>query len=53
MERKHGIDLKRAELERIQDDLELFGPNRGDQAAKNRAVFFLLRVCLQLERPDQ
>ncbi len=30
-------------------DLDLFGPNPGDQAAKNRAVYFLLRVCLELE----
>ena len=30
-------------------DLDLFGPNPSDKAAKNRAVCFLLRVCLELE----
>ena len=47
------VDLKRAELERIQHDLDLFGPNPSDQAAKNRTVYFLLCVCLELERPEQ
>jgi hypothetical protein len=44
------VDLKRADLECIQHDLDLFGPNPSDQAAKNRAVYFLLRVWLQLEQ---
>jgi len=30
--------------------LSLFGPNPSDQAAKNRAVYFLLRACLELEQ---
>jgi len=50
--RRDEVDLKRAELERIQHDLDLFGPNPSDQAARNRAVYFLLRVCLELEQPD-
>ncbi len=51
---KHAeVDLKRADLERIQHDQDLFGPNPSDQAAKNRAVYFLLRVCLELERSDR
>jgi hypothetical protein len=37
------MDLKRA-------DLDLFGPNPSDHAVKNRAVYFLLRVCLELEQ---
>jgi len=44
------VDLKRADLEHIQHDLDLFGPNPDDQAAKNRAVYFLLRVCLEVEQ---
>lgn len=51
--KRNEVDLKRGDLERIQHDLDLFGPNSSDQAAKNRAVYFLLRVCLELERPDQ
>jgi len=51
--KRNEVDLKRADLERIQRDLDLFGPNPGDQAAKNRAVYFLLRVCLELEQPAQ
>lgn len=51
--KRNEVDLKRAELERIQHDLDLFGPNPSDKAAKNRAVYFLLRVCLELERPKQ
>jgi hypothetical protein len=46
---RNEVDLKRADLERIQHDLDLFGPNPSDQAAKNRAVYFLLRTCVELE----
>jgi hypothetical protein len=45
---QNDIDLKRAELERIQHDLELFGPSDNDKAARNRAVYFLLRVCQEI-----
>jgi hypothetical protein len=51
--KRNEVDLKRADLERIQHDLDLFGPNPSDQSAKSRTVYFLLRVCLELERPDQ
>ena len=51
--RRNEVDLKRADLERIQHELDLFGPDPGNQAAKNRAVYFLLRVCLELERPER
>ncbi len=44
------VDLKRTELERIQHDLDLFGPSPNDQAAKNRTVYYLLRVCLEIEQ---
>jgi hypothetical protein len=47
--RRDEVDLKRAELERIQHELEIFGPNDNDHAAKNRIVYFLLRTCLWLE----
>jgi hypothetical protein len=51
--RRNEVDLKRSELERIQHDLDLFGPDPGARAAKNRAVFFLLRTCLELEQSEQ
>jgi hypothetical protein len=51
--KRNEVDLKRADLERIQHELELFGPDPGGQAAKNRSVFFLLKMCLELERPGQ
>jgi len=51
--RRNEVDLKRSELERIQHDLDLFGPDPGAKAAKNRAVFFLLRTCLELEGTGQ
>jgi len=50
--KRNEVDLKRTDLERIQHELDLFGPNPHDQAAKNRAVYFLLRVCLELEKSD-
>jgi len=51
--KRDEVDLKRADLGHIQHDLDLFGPNPSDQAARNRAIYFLLRVCLELERPEQ
>ena len=44
------VDLKRNELRDIQHKLDLFGPNSDDQAATNRAVYFLLRMCLEVEQ---
>jgi len=44
------VDLKRAELERIQHELNLFGPDPSNQATKNRVVYSLLRICLELEQ---
>lgn len=51
--KRNEVDLKRADLERLQYELDLFGPNPADQATKNRAVFFLLRVCLDLEQRNE
>jgi hypothetical protein len=51
--KRNEVDLKRADLERIQHELDLFGPDPGNQVTKNQAVYFLLRVCLELERPEQ
>lgn len=50
--RRTEVDLKRSQLEDIQRDLELFGPDPGKKAEKNRTVFYLLRVCLELERSE-
>lgn len=47
--KRNEVDLKRSDLERIQHELELFGPNDNDKAAKSRIVFFLLRICLEIE----
>ena len=51
--KRDEADLKRSELERIQHDLDLFGPTPSDKAAKNRAVHVLLHTCLELERSAQ
>lgn len=48
--RQNEVDLKRAELEQIEHRLTLFGPDPAEQAAKNRVVYFLLRLCLELEQ---
>ncbi len=46
--KRNEVDLKRSDLERIQHELELFGPNDNDKAAKSRIVFFLLHICLEI-----
>jgi hypothetical protein len=51
--KRNEVDLKRADLERIHRDLDLFGPNPSDQVAKNRTVYFLLRVCFEIEQQQQ
>jgi hypothetical protein len=51
--KRNEVDLKRADLERIQHEIDLFGPSPADQAAKNRTIYFLLRVCLELEQAEQ
>lgn len=50
--KRNEVDLKRAQLEQIQHDLDLLGPNPSDQAAKNRVVYYLLQACLELERAE-
>jgi uncharacterized caspase-like protein len=47
--KRNEVDLKRSQLEDIQHDLELFGPDPAKKAEKSRTVFYLLRVCLELE----
>lgn len=44
------IDLKRAQLERIQRDSAVFPLSSDEKAEKWRAVFFLLETCIALER---
>jgi hypothetical protein len=51
--KRNEVDLKRTQLESIQYDLELFGPDPSKKAEKNRAVFYLLRLCLELELSHQ
>ena len=43
------VDLKRSELENLSRNMELFGENREDKAAFNKAVFFLLKLCSKLD----
>jgi hypothetical protein len=52
--KRDEVDLKRAELVRIQQERELFDSiNDNDKSIKNRTLFFLLRVCRELEgRPE-
>lgn len=47
--KRNEIDLKRSQLEDIQHDLDLFGPDPARKAEKHRTVFYLLRVCLELK----
>jgi hypothetical protein len=47
--RQVEVDLKRNELKQIQRELDLIGPNENDKANRNRIVYFLLRVCSELE----
>jgi uncharacterized caspase-like protein len=48
--KRNQVDLKRSQLEDIQHDLDLFGPDPAKKAGKSRTVFYLLRVCLELEK---
>jgi len=47
--RRAEADLKRSDLERIQHELDLYGPDPGLQAARNRNVHFLIQLCLEIE----
>lgn len=48
--KRDEVDMKRAELVRIQQERELFDSiSDNDKSVKNRTVFFLLRVCHELE----
>lgn len=49
-DKRTKVDLRRSELEQIQQNLDLFGPDPAEKAAKNRVVYSLLSVCLELER---
>lgn len=44
------VDLKRSQLEEIQHELALFGPDPAKKVEKNRTIFYLLRICLELEQ---
>lgn len=50
--KRNEVDLKRRQLEEIQGDLDLFGPDPARKAEKNRTVFYLLRICLELEQME-
>lgn len=48
-DKRTKVDLRRSELQQIQQNLDLFGPDPAEKAAKNRVVYSLLSVCLELE----
>lgn len=52
-EMRNKVDLKRTDLEKIQEDLDLFGPDPAEKAARNRIIYFLLSLCLELERAEE
>lgn len=52
-DKRTKVDLRRSELEQIQQNLDLFGPDPAEKAAKNRVVYSLLSVCVELERGGQ
>jgi hypothetical protein len=52
-DKRTKVDLRRSELEQIEHNLDLFGPDPAEKAAKNRVVYSLLSVCLELERIEQ
>ncbi len=51
--KRNEVDLKRGQLESIQRELNLFGPDPAKKAEKNRAIFYLLRICLDLEQSEE
>jgi metacaspase-1 len=46
---RNEVDLKRAELERLDREEELFGPAPELRHARNRAIYCLLRICLAVD----
>jgi uncharacterized caspase-like protein len=48
--KRNEVDLKRMELDKLQNDLRLFGHDTNLVAAKNRITFFLLSTCLELQK---
>jgi len=48
-DRQIEVDLKRRELEELKRSMELFGETKDDKAAFSKAVFFLLKICSELE----
>jgi hypothetical protein len=45
------VDLKRAELERLRRESELFGRGEHDKSTESRIIYSLLRLCLDLQHP--
>lgn len=43
-------DALRAQIEEFQHNLNLYGLNPADQAAKSRVVHSLLKICIELEQ---
>jgi uncharacterized caspase-like protein len=46
---RNDVDLKRSELERIQKEIDLYGPDPAVKTEKNRNIYYLLRICLKIE----
>ncbi|MCX6580009.1 MAG: caspase family protein [Candidatus Aminicenantes bacterium] len=50
--KRNEVDLKRSDLENSQGNIDLFGPDPTEKAGKNKAIFHLLRLCLDLEKNE-
>lgn len=50
--KRNDVDLKRSDLKNCQENIDRFGPDPAEKAAKYKAIYYLLRVCLELEQID-
>lgn len=47
------VDSKLSELKRTQKNIDLYGPDPAEKADKNRAIYYLLHLCSELEKADR
>lgn len=47
---RNKVDLQRSELERIQEDINIFGLSTNTLVDKRRVVYHLLRICMESEQ---
>jgi hypothetical protein len=51
--KKSEVDLKRAQILDAIREMELLGPNQERRVDKNSAVFYLIKICSELEQEQQ